>query len=58
MSQPTGFVPAIYVDDRPIGMNGQDQLAPCWAQIGPGGASQEAGLPAQAQVAAWARHPL
>jgi hypothetical protein len=38
-------------------MNGTDQLKESWARIGPGGQVREAEMPAQAQVAAWARLP-
>jgi hypothetical protein len=50
-----GFVIATFARGRRMMMDGWDQPAPMWAQIGPGGRAAQEGIPAQAQVAAWAR---
>jgi hypothetical protein len=38
-------------------INGSDLVSGSWATLGPGGQVREAEMPAQAQVAAWARLP-
>jgi hypothetical protein len=55
MSQPTGFYPCD-TRGRPSDQNQRLRSAGCgWAGFGPGGRTARAGIPAQAQVAAWAR---
>ena len=50
-----GFDPATNAEDYPIRFNGPDRPAVARAGFGPGGRRARAEIPAQAQVAAWAR---
>jgi hypothetical protein len=50
-----GFVPAILKHGRRIKINGPDEPVPVLGQIGPRWEERGVRLPAQAQVAAWAR---
>jgi hypothetical protein len=53
-----GFVQPRSELDRPIKTDDPDEPTNGWARLGPGGRAHRAEIPAQAQVAAWARHPL